>query len=233
MKKSNLTLLVVFFIGIPLTLFLGSFLNGKGYYITSVLIILELLVPFCMTFERRIKAREGIVIAVVCLITIIARVVVPIPHFKPAFAIMILSGIAFGPEIGFVIGAIAAFGSNFFLGQGPYLPWQMMAYGAGGMLAGFLFQKNCIPQKRWIMSGLGFLIVVLWIGPLLDCSHLFLMSSGPKWETMKALLISGFPVNLIQAISTAITILLFGRPLLDKLDRIKQKYGILEEYNGV
>ena len=234
MRKSNVALLVVFFVCIPFTLYLGQFFTGRGYYITSTLIVAELLIPFFMLFEnKKPQARELVVIAVMCAIAVIARVAIPIPHFKPAFAVMMLSGIALGPEIGFMVGAVAAFASNFFYGQGPYLPWQMMAYGAGGMLAGFAFQKNRLPQKKWTMSIFGFLTVIFWIGPLLDCSHLFLMMPEINQDTIIASLISGFPVNFSQAVSTVITILLFGRPLLDKLDRIKQKYGMMEADNGI
>lgn len=234
MKKSNIAMLLVFFLFIPITLYIGTFFSGRGYYITSTLLIVELLIPFFLAFEgRKPQARELVVIAVLCAIAVIARVAIPIPHFKPAFAIMMLSGIAFGPEIGFMVGAMSAFASNFFYGQGPYLPWQMMAYGAGGMLAGFAFQKNRLPQKRWTMAIFGFFTVIVWGGPLLDCSHLFLMMPVINMETIVACLVSGFPVNLSQAVSTVLTILLFGRPLLDKLDRVKQKYGMMEEEDGI
>lgn len=234
MKKSNIAILIMFFLLIPLTLYMGTYFTGQGYYITSTLIIIELLIPFFMAFEgRKPQARELVVIAGLCAIAVIARVAIPIPNFKPAYAIIMLSGIAFGAEIGFMVGAMTAFASNFFYGQGAYLPWQMMAYGAGGMLAGFAFQKNRLPQKRWTMAFFGFFTVILWVGPLLDCSHLFLMMPVINKETLLASLASGFPVNLSQAVSTVLTILIFGRPLLDKLDRVKQKYGMLEDDYGV
>ena len=44
-----------------------------------------------------------------------------------------------------------------------------------------------------------------------------------------AFYISGFPVNLRQAAATAIVLLVLGKPLLEKLDRIKTKYGILDD----
>lgn len=234
MKKSNIAMLIIFLLCIPFTLYIGRFFSGRAYYVTSTLIIIELLLPFFLAFEgRKPQARELVVIAVMCAITVVARVAIPIPHFKPAFAVMMLTGIALGPEIGFMVGAVAAFASNFFYGQGPYLPWQMIAYGAGGMLAGFVFQKKRVPQKPWVMSLFGFFTVILWIGPLLDCSHLFLMMPEINKATIMATLVSGFPVNLSQAVSTIITILVLGRPLLDKLDRVKQKYGMLEEENGI
>ena len=234
MKKSNIAMLVVFFALIPLTLFLGDKFPGKGYYITGVLIIIELAVPFFMAFEKRKpQARELVVLAVMIALAVIGRVAIPIPHFKAAFAIIMLTGIAFGPEAGFIVGAITAFASNFFYGQGAYMPWQMMAYGAGGMLAGFVFIKNKIPKKPWIMAIFGFLATAFWIGPILDSSHVFIMMPEISFSTISASFASGFPVNVSQGICTALMMFIFGKPLLEKLDRIKLKYGMLEDENGI
>ncbi len=234
MKKSNVALLIIFLLLIPLTLFLGGKLPGRGYYITGVLIIVELMMPFFMAFEKRKpQARELVVLAVMCVLAIIGRIAIPIPHFKAAFAVIMLAGIAFGPEAGFIVGAITAFASNFYYGQGPYLPWQMMAYGAGGMLAGFAFLKNKVPKKPWVMALFGFFIVILFVGPLLDTSHLFLMMPGINIATVTASLASGFPVNISQGICTALIMLLFGKPLLEKLDRVKLKYGMMEDEDGI
>ena len=234
MKKSNIATLIVFLLLIPLTLLLGTKLSGRGYYITGTLIIIELIIPFFMAFEgRKPQARELVVIAVMCALAIAGRVVIPIPHFKAAFAIILLSGIAFGPEAGFMIGAITAFASNFFYGQGPFTPWQMFAYGAGGMLSGFLFRKNWLPRKNWIMAAFGFLTVLLWVGPLLDCSSIFLMLPKITLPAVVAIFVSGFSVNLSQAICTALLLFLFGNALLEKLDRIKMKYGMMEGENGI
>lgn len=234
MKKSNIATLLVFLLLIPATLFLGTKIPGRSYYITGTLIILELLVPFFMAFEgRRPQARELVVIAVMCAIAIAARVAIPIPNFKAIFAVIMLSGIAFGPEAGFMVGAISAFASNFFYGQGPYTPWQMMAYGAGGMLAGFCFAKGRLPQKPLVMAVFGFLAVVLWVGPLLDTSSVFLMLSDINWNSVLLTYGAGLSVNISQAACTVLIMLLFGRPLLDKLDRIKVKYGMMEDENGL
>lgn len=234
MKKSNIAMLIVFLVLIPLTLFLGGKLPGRGYYITGVIIIAELLLPFFMAFEKRKpQARELVVIAVMCAIAIIGRVAIPIPNFKAAFAIIMLTGIAFGPEAGFIVGAITAFASNFFYGQGAYMPWQMMAYGAGGMLTGFVFLKKRVPRKSWIMAVFGFFAVILWIGPLLDSSHLFLMMPEINPASITASLVSGFPINVSQGVCTALIMLLFGKPLLEKLDRVKLKYGMMEDEDGI
>ena len=234
MKKSNLVMLLIFLIAIPLTLVLGSKLSGRSYYITSTLVIIEILIPFLLAFEgRKPQARELVVIAVLSALAVAARVVIPLPNFKAIFAIIMLSGIAFGPEAGFMVGAIAAFASNFFYGQGAYTPWQMFAYGAGGMLAGFVFQKKWLPQKPVAMGIFGFAVVLLFVGPLLDTCSVFL--TLPEISLAKAwpLYISGFPVNLSQGVCTFLTMLIFGKPLLEKLDRVKVQYGMMEEEDGI
>lgn len=234
MKKSTLSALLVFFLLIPATLFFGTKLPGRGYYITSTLIIMEMLVPFFLAFEgRKPQAREMVVIAVMCGIAIVSRVAIPIPHFKPTFAIIMLSGIAFGPEAGFMVGAITAFGSNFFAGQGAYTPWQMMAYGAGGLLAGFLSQKGWLSRKPVWLAVFGFLAVMLWVGPMLDICSIFLMPIGYSWEAIIAMFVSGVPANLSQGVCTVVIMLLFSKPLLEKLDRIKIKYGMMEAGDGI
>ena len=234
MKKSNIVTLIVFLLLIPLTLFLGTKLSGRSYYIIGTLIIIELMIPFFMAFEgRKPQARELVVIAVMCALAIAGRVVIPIPNFKAAYAIIMLAGIAFGPETGFMVGAITAFGSNFFYGQGPFTPWQMFGYGAGGMLAGFCFRPNWLPRKNWVMAAFGLLAVLLWVGPLLDLSTVFLAFSEFSWSAMLAMFASGFSVNISQAICTALIMFLLGNALLEKLDRVKMKYGMMEDKNGL
>ena len=234
MKRSNFVMLAVFLLLIPATLYLGTQLSGRSYYITGTLIIAELMLPFFLAFEgRKPQARELVLLAVLCALAVVGRVAIPIPNFKAAFAIIMLTGIAFGPEAGFMVGAITAFSSDFFYGQGPFTPWQMMAYGAGGMLSGFLFKKGWLPRKPWVMAVVGFLSVILWVGPLLDCSHVFLMLSEINKQTIAATFISGFYVNIIQAVCTALVMFFAGKPLLQKLQRVQIKYGMLEDENGI
>ena len=224
MKKSHIATLIVFFVLIPLTLIVGSRLSGRAFYVTSTLVIVELLIPFFLAFEgRRPQARELVVLAVMW------RVAIPIPSFKAIFGIIMIAGIAFGPESGFLVGAISALASNFFYSQGPYTPWQMMAYGAGGMLAGFVFAEGRLPRKPVVMGIFGFLAVAFFVGPLLDTCSVFLVMSRISLKGAMAFYISGFPVNLRQAVATAIVLLVLGKPLLEKLDLIKTKYGILDD----
>jgi energy-coupling factor transport system substrate-specific component len=144
-----------------------------------------------------------------------------------------IAGIAFGPESGFLVGAVSALSSNFFLSQGPYTPWQMMAYGAGGMLAGFLFQQGRFPRKPLFMGIVGFLIVLVLVGPLLDTCTVFLAPISMNLSSILAIYISGVTVNISQGLSTFAVLFLLGNPMLEKLDRIKVKYGMMEDEYGI
>ena len=229
MKKSHIVMLPIFLLLIPATIYFGLRFSGRAYYVTSTLVMIETLVPFLLAFEnRKPQARELVVLAVMCALAVAGRVAIPIPSFKAIFGIIMIAGIAFGPESGFLVGAISALASNFFYSQGPYTPWQMMAYGAGGMLAGFVFAEGRLPRKPVVMGIFGFLAVAFFVGPLLDTCSVFLVKNV-SFKGAMMFYVYGFPVNMRQAGTTAIVLLVLGKPLLEKLDRIKTKYGILDD----
>lgn len=230
MKKTHIATLLTFLAVIPATLVLGSRMPGRWHYLTSTLIIVELLIPFFLAFEgRKPQARELVLMAVMCALAVAARVAIPIPNFKAIYGIIMIAGIAFGPESGFLVGAVSALSSNFFLSQGPYTPWQMIGYGAGGMLAGFLFRKGGLPRKPLFMGIAGFLGVLVVVGPLLDTCTVFLAPITINLKNILAIYLSGLAVNISQSISTFVVLFFLGRPMLEKLERIKIKYGITEE----
>ena len=229
MKESHIAALLIVLLVIPATLVLGMQLPGRWYFLTSTLVIGEMLIPFFMAFEgRRPQARELVVMAVLCVLAVVARVVIAIPNFKAIYGIVMIAGIALGPEPGFLVGAVAAFVSNFFRGQGIWTPWQMLAYGGCGMLMGFLFRKGKLPRKPLLMGILGFAIVLCIAGPLLDTCNLFMMPIDMNLQSILAMYGMGFAVNVSQGISTFLVLFLLGKPLLEKLDRILIKYGMEE-----
>lgn len=48
---------------------------------------------------------------------------------KEGYFVIMVSALVLGGQNGFVIGAITVLVSNIFLGQGPWTPWQMYAWG--------------------------------------------------------------------------------------------------------
>lgn len=229
MKKTTICNLLLLFVLIPGTLFLGTRLSGRWYYLTSTMMIVEVMIPFFLAFEtRRPQARELVTLAVMCALAVASRVVMLIPNFKPMTAIIMITGIALGAQSGFVCGAVGAFASNFFFSQGPWTPWQMMAYGFAGFLAGGLFHKRFLLRNPAALAVWGFFTIVLVIGPLLDCCTVFTVSSRITWKFALAVFTAGFAYNVQHGIACAVTLLLFSRPLLSKLERLKTKYGMMD-----
>lgn len=108
----------------------------------GLLFLLASAIPFILVFDKKKpQARELVPIAVMAAIAVVGRTVfeiIPLPNFKPCSAIIIITAVAFGPEAGFLTGALTAFVSNFIFGQGPWTPWQMFTWGLVGFLAGIL-----------------------------------------------------------------------------------------------
>ena len=231
-KFSRRTVLSFFIvlIAIPLTIWFGWRYGDRNFYIVSLLIIIYTMIPFFLVFEkRRPQARELVILAVMCGIAVASRAVfIWLPHFKPMTAVIIITGIAFGAEAGFLTGAVSGFVSNYIFGQGAWTPWQMFAFGMAGFLAGLFYQKGLLRREKLPLCVFGGVVTMCVVGPLLDTCALFTMSSVITPESAAAIYLSGLPVNAVHTSATVLTLLLVSKPMFEKLDRVKRKYGMLE-----
>lgn len=215
---------------IPLTIFVGIYCFGdRKYYAISLLIIFETIIPFLAAFEsRKPRARELVIISVLCALGVAGRTAFyMLPQFKPVAAIVIISGICFGGETGFLVGAITAFVSNFFFGQGPWTPWQMFAFGIVGFLAGVIFKKEMFPKTRLTLCIFGFLATFAVYGGIMNLSTVIQTQANPNLAMYFATCVSGAPFDLIHAISTVFFLWFTAEPMVEKLERVKTKYGLL------
>lgn len=218
-------------VAIPITIAFGIFvLNDRKYYFISMLIVLYTMIPFFMIFEKRKpQARELIVISVLAAIAVAGRAAFfMLPQFKPLVAIVIISGVCFGGEAGFMVGAVSGFVSNFFFGQGPWTPWQMFAFGIVGFIAGILFKLGRLKKNRLALCIYGGIATFFICGPILNTASVFMMYSRFNYRAWIACMISGVPFDLVHAISTIFFLSIIANPMIEKLDRIKIKYGLIE-----
>ncbi|WP_042170658.1 ECF transporter S component [Paenibacillus gorillae] len=232
-RLSRRTLLsaVLILIVIPATILMGIYLlNDRKYYFISLLIILYTMLPFAMVFEKRKpQARELIVIAVLAAIAVAGRsAFFMLPQFKPVVAIVIIAGVSFGAEAGFLVGATAGFVSNFFFGQGPWTPWQMFSFGIIGFIAGILFQKGLLRRTKLSLCVFGGLSTLVIYGGIINLGSATIFSPSFSWQALLAVYASGFWFDLVHAIATVFFLFILSRPMLEKLDRIKVKYGLIE-----
>ena len=219
-------------LAIPFTIYFGMFyLGDRKYYFISLLIILETMIPFCMTFEgRHPKARELVIISVLCAIAVAGRAAFfMLPQFKPVVALVIIAGVSFGGETGFLVGAVTGFVSNFFFGQGPWTPWQMFAFGIIGFLAGILFRKGLLRKTKISLCVFGGLATIIIYGGIMNPATIIMSQEKLNFAMIKAAYISGLSFDLVHGASTAFFLWFISEPMIEKLDRIKVKYGLIKQ----
>ena len=214
----------------PITIFLDTVIGS--FYITAGLILLYGLLALAISIDgRKIEPRELIVLSVIALIAAIGRIVFePIPFVSPLMGVVILGAVSFGPYAGFLMGVLSAGFSAFTIGFGPWLPWQMFAFGIGGFAAGIIFERVIKTRNKYKIALLGYLTVQILVAFVLDSSGYigYPLSENMNIEAWLATIKSGVIVNFIHGASVAATIILLAGPMLEKLDRIKLKYGLMD-----
>lgn len=232
LSKRTLAAVALILLLIPLTLFIGVvYIDRKQYYITAIAVLIECMLPFFMVFEgRKPKARELVIIAVLCAISIAGRsAFFMLPEFKPVLAMTIIAGVAFGGETGFLVGAVTMLVSNMLFSQGPWTPWQMFAMGIIGFLAGVLFRKGILRRTRASLCTFGALSAILIHGGIMNpTSALIWGSESLNLKIIMGYYVTGFPMDCVHAAATVLFLFVLAEPMLEKLDRIKVKYGLVE-----
>lgn len=228
-KQSELALLITCIL-VPFTIYFGTvYLANRKYYFISLLIILESMIPFIVSFETRApKAREIMVIACLAAIGTAGRMAFfMLPQFKPVIAITIIAGVCFGAESGFMVGAIIAFTSNMFFGQSAITPWQMFAYGMTGLAAGILFKKGMLRKTKASLCIFGAIITFTLCGVILDTGAGMTWLIEPTFAKLIPYYMTGVVFNLIHAFATTFFLWFAAEPMIEKLERIKVKYGLI------
>lgn len=221
---------VMILLAIPLTVFVGvTYLEDKKYLFISLLVMLECMLPFFFVFEgRKPQARELVIIAVLCAIAVSGRMAFYfLPQFKPVIAIVIISGIAFGGESGFLVGSMTMLLSNIMFQQGPWTPWQMFAAGVIGFISGVLFRKGLLSRNRISLCVFGFVVTVVIYGVIMNISSAVTAHAPMNFETITTYLALGFPFDIVHGLSTVAFLFFASEPMLEKLDRVKTKYGLI------
>ena len=228
-RRTRLTVFCLLLL-VPVTLFAGSyFWKDRNYYVISLLILLECILPFFLVFEgRKPSAREVTVLASLCALGVAGRAAFfMLPQFKPVLALTILSGAALGAESGFLVGAMTMLASNMLFSQGPWTPWQMFGMGIIGFLAGILFRTGPLRPRRNGLCVFGALSAVVVYGGILNASSAILAGGGLNGKILLTYYLSGLPMDCVHAFATALFLWFGAEPMLEKLERIKTKYGLL------
>jgi energy-coupling factor transport system substrate-specific component len=164
-------------------------------------------------------SKEIALVATLAAVAAAGRVLfVAIPGVQPVTVITVAAGAALGARAGFATGALAALASNFFLGQGPWTPWQMLGWGACG-LAGAALSKFL--RNRWAFAAtcfaLGFafsLAMDIW---------LWVAFWPHTWQALGVVVGQGLWFDASHAIGNVVLALALGPELRRLLERYARR----------
>lgn len=165
-------------------------------------------------------AEIGIIVALVALACVLRFLRIPIQGLQFTSWLVILTGISLGAESGFLAGALIPFISNFWLGQGAWTPWQMLAWGLLGALAGWLMHAEWA-RKPWAMALFGLLSG--WAYGLIMNIETFLYLRQWSLGVFGVTIAAGIKGDTLSGISTGVLLFISIPWATDLIRRVYQR----------
>lgn len=219
--KKALKILVPFVI-IPLLAVIGSTaMAEKRHLIISLCAAVFSLFLFTAGVENKnIGSRRMVIAAVMTALCVVGRF---IPFFKPVTAITVIAAVYLGKEAGFLVGSLSALISNFYFGQGPWTPFQMLAWGLIGLIAGYLSAP--LKKHRVLLLTYGVAAGIVY-SLVMDVWSVMWYDGGFNLTLYLTSLLTAVPYTVLYSVSNFIFLFFLGKPFGDKLERIRIKYGL-------
>ena len=207
---------------IPAAAVLGTAIDhGKRHLIISLLVACLSLLLFIAGIEKKtVGTRRTVIVSVMIALTVAGRM---IPIVKPVTAITVITAVYLGGEAGFLVGAMSALISNFYFGQGPWTPFQMLAFGLIGLLAGGLAKP--LSRHRWAICLYGVVSGVLY-SAVMDVWNVLWYNGTFSPALFFAAAVTALPHTVTYALSNLLFLWLMAKPFGEKLTRVKVKYGV-------
>lgn len=215
--------------------------------LTVLLLGLCLAAVFASLTGAQMTSKLVAVLGVLTALNAVLRVVPGPAGFNAIFVLPILTGYAYGPTFGFLLGALSLLVSALIgAGVGPWLPYQMFATGWMGLLSGLL--PRLTGHRRWepvmlaVWGGiLGLIfgaIMNIWFWPFLaggaagpalpdaaNATWLPGMAVGPTLRAYAVFYVTtSLWWDLARSGGNALLILLFGGPILRVLRRFQKRF---------
>lgn len=214
----------IFLIVIPALIISGCIIiREKQYAFITASVAILVCCAFFLSFEKNEHSVQTLtIIASLTAISIISRIIfAPLQSFKPVTAIIIIAAIYFGGEAGFMVGAMTALISNFYFSQGPWTPFQMLAWGLIGFFAG-IFSNTLKKNKAWLIIYGAFAGILYSM--LMDIYSVLWFDGGFNLSRYIVTAASSLRFTVIYAVSNIIFLFILAKPIGKKLERIKNKY---------
>jgi energy-coupling factor transport system substrate-specific component len=194
----------------------------QNWGLTSAVLVALIIGAFFFEFETKATgAKEIAMVSILGTVSAVVRIpFAAIPSVQPCTYLIICSGYVFGPLAGFMVGAITALVSNFFLGQGPWTIYQMFAWGMSGVTASYLKRLN--PGRRGLVAfgiAWGYIfgaIVNLWFWAA------FIYPLTPR--TFLISLLNSLWFDTAHAVANAIFMGLWAKKTIGILERFHKRF---------
>ena len=204
----------------------SGIVNTSLFTTTMVIFLILFVVGFFYAifkmYEQKKPPVESIVlIAVLTALATVGRLILmSIPAVNLASFIIIIVGVVFGKEEGFIVGSLTAFVSGLFMGMGYWVLFQMLAWGLMGATAGLFASR---------FDNVGFRIVfgLLWgflYGWITDISAIFYSGTALDLSPIIALYINGFTYDLTHGVTNAVLLVVLYDWFKKMFTRAKVKY---------
>ncbi|MGH2903633.1 MAG: ECF transporter S component [Solirubrobacteraceae bacterium] len=194
--------------------------------LASFLVVGVVLAVGWLAYERRRpSARMVALVGTLAAVAALGRdAFVALPDVKPITAIAFVVGYALGPLPGFTVGAVGMLMSNFLLGQGPYTPWQMAAWGCVGLFGALVGRLG-----RRHLGRLGLALCCAFAAlAAKEVMNLYTFSIGATHTPAAFLLVvvAGLPFDITDTVASFLFGLAFGPELARLLARMRARMEI-------
>ena len=195
-------------------------------------IVFGVLIAGWLAYERsRPSARMTAVVGTLAAVAALGRdAFVAFPDVKPITAMTFVVGYALGPLPGFTVGAIGMLASNIVLGQGPYTPWQMAAWGLVGLAGAALGRLSA---RRMGRVGIALACGVSALGAK-EVMNLYTWTLGASHTPAALVAVASvaLPFDVTDAVASFLFGLAFGPELARLLGRMRARMDVRWESAG-
>lgn len=190
---------------------------------STAIVVLTLALSLAWYERSRPSARMIALIATMAALAVIGRIAfAPIPNVKPTTDLILLAGLAFGAVPGFAVGSTTALVSNLFFGQGLHTPWQMLAWGAVGVL-GALAGRALGQHPGRLPIAAVCAAAGLAFGAFMDLSIWATVGGQHTLAEYGVIALRSLPFNIAHAVGNAAFAIAFAPVVLAALTRARAR----------
>ena len=223
MRKSHVCLALMLAIGVAAFATPIFSLNAAvNWGLLSTILAVLAIAAFFFEFEgAAVSSKEVALVGILGAVAAVLRIpFAALPGVQPCTYLVICSGYVFGPVTGFMVGAITTLVSNFFLGHGPWTPYQMFAWGLAGVTAAYLRQFRL--NISWLV-----VFGIIWgyvFGAIINIWFwtAFVYPLTPR--TFVIVQLNSVWFDTFHAAGNAVFLGLFGKKTIIILERFRKKF---------